>query len=178
LAGAGFLAWLYIVPAIISNVLYRATSADGSTFLYAILFEGFTLAPVLIVNGWLRKQISTQNNTNFSGLNNLDKRAVVELAYKKQFKVDSMSDEDLGLLSDKQLSELFHEGMRIKNQARSLENKVVNEEDEIAAARLDIVRIGFRKVNNITVSDSDLEQLPDKALERYYQIGVSQVSKK
>ena len=104
-------------------------------------------------------------------------RAYVEAAFKSTFQIPFMSDEAYSSLSAEQKAKLLTEGKKLGDEQSSSKTVNDNENDDVERAKLHLVRIGFRKVNNLNVADSDLEQLPQKALDRYYQIGLSELNK-
>lgn len=47
--------------------------------------------------------------------------------------------------------------------------------NEKAKAKIDIIKLGFKQVNHISISDEDIEKLPFKELERYFEVGMSAI---
>jgi hypothetical protein len=48
--------------------------------------------------------------------------------------------------------------------------------NEKAKAKIDIIKLGFKRINHIAISDDDIEKLPLKELERYFDAGMKAVS--
>lgn len=51
------------------------------------------------------------------------------------------------------------------------------EYDEYSRAKIDIIRLGFKKINHLTITDRDMEKLPEKEIKRYYKIGIKELKK-
>mgnify|MGYP001343031154 CR=1 FL=1 len=50
--------------------------------------------------------------------------------------------------------------------------------DDTARAKIELIKLGFHEINQIAISDSDIEKLPDKELERYYTAGINSLGVK
>jgi hypothetical protein len=174
---AGVLAWMYIVPALISNVIFRVESSDWSLWLIGFAVELIALIPVIIVNQSINDLVPARTLEGESqGPDH--KRTAIEAAFMKRYKIAFMSDDAYNSLDAEKKDELYAEGLKLADMQKQppRESNAVN--DELARTKLSLVRIGFKKINNIDVADTDLEQLPQKALDRYYQVGVSELNKK
>lgn len=59
----------------------------------------------------------------------------------------------------------------------SVPNNEEDEDDEIQA-KIHLIKIGYKKVNGISVSTEDLHKMPEKVLIKYYKIGMNSLEKK
>lgn len=113
------------------------------------------------------------------------KRDIVEAGFRKQYGTDFMSDESYESLSDHKAEALYNEGLKLKqlnnsgdpNTVTASHSSRADEHDELLKAKMEIIRIGFKRINNISPSDDDLRKLPERALKHYYDIGLKQLAK-
>ena len=65
----------------------------------------------------------------------------------------------------------------IKASSVSKEKIEVKPQD-LEQAQLSIIRLGFKEVNNVNITDEDIEKLPHSSLKHYYSLGLKQLSNK
>lgn len=108
-----------------------------------------------------------------ANISDKEKKEYIRLGFCHHHDMDFMPDETYQALTDVQRDEYLLEGLKLK--AKQPRSEVPR--DEASEAKAGIVRLGFKQVNHITISDADIEQLPPKELERYYKAGLKELDK-
>lgn len=57
----------------------------------------------------------------------------------------------------------------------ALNGNTIQSPTEAELAKIGIIKLGYKEVNNISLADKDVQELPDKQLERYYQAGIKAI---
>ena len=110
------------------------------------------------------------------------KKEIIAAGFRKHYNMEFMSDQAYDSLDEHKLELLYNEGLKIhKDRPKVVDAPAVassSAEDDLLEAKMAIIRIGFKRINNISPSDEDLKMLPDRALKHYYEIGLKQFTKK
>lgn len=122
----------------------------------------------------LEKRVTKLDRSAAAGLTVDEKEMLIRRGYSHRHNVKNVFPEVIENLSKRELESYLEEGMRVSNyrkQTISSRNEEMFSGDELRV-KLDIIKLGFKHVNNFSVSTADIEKMPEKELQKYYQTGL------
>ena len=122
----------------------------------------------------LEKRVAKLDRAAAAGLTVEEKEMLIRRGYSHRHNVKNVFPEVLENLSKRELESYLEEGMRVSNyrkHALSPTNEEKISGDELRV-KLEIIKLGFKHVNNFSVATEDIEKMPEKELDKYYQAGL------
>ncbi len=122
----------------------------------------------------LEKRVAKLDRAAAAGLTVDEKEMLIRRGYSHRHNVKNVFPEVLENLSKRELESYLEEGMRVSNyrkHALSPTNEEKISGDELRV-KLEIIKLGFKHVNNFSVATEDIEKMPEKELDKYYQAGL------